>query len=487
MEKQAKPLALVLSVIATLGGLLFGYDTAVISGAVGSIDANFIDPRGLTETAASSLSGMTISSALLGCVLGGAVAGWLADRLGRKRALIVAASLFLLSALGSAMPEIGFGPIGGMGSEALMPFVFYRIIGGIGVGVASLVSPLYIAEIAPKDQRGKLVSFQQIAIVVGMVGVYFVNWAIAEQGDQQWLFSVGWRWMFASEALPAALFLLLLLRAPDTPRWLVMRGRDAEALHVLQRLGAEENPRATLVEIEESLVVRNERLFAFGTLVVMVGLLLSIFQQFVGINAVLYYAPLMFENMGASTNTALMQTVIVGIANVGFTLVATFTVDRWGRKPLMLAGAIIMAVAMLTLGTLFATNTLGLAALVVMVVYIGAFAFSWGPVVWILLSEIFPNSIKGKAMGLAVATQWIANLAVSWSFKVVDGNSALNALFNHGFAYWVYGLMSVLAAFFVWRYVPETKGHSLEAIQELWGRKLPQLDAEEAARVEAIR
>ena len=470
-QTESKTLPVVLTVIATLGGLLFGYDTAVISGAIDSIDANFILPLGLSETARDNLSGLTISSALFGCIIGGAAAGWLADRFGRKPSLILSALMFLVCSIGSAVPELGLGSIGSMGPDALLPFNIYRIIGGIGVGIASMVSPMYIAEIAPKESRGRLVSFNQIAIVVGMVGVYFVNWSIARLGDESWLHAFGWRWMFASEALPSLLFAALLLLVPDSPRWLVMQRRDEEALQVLARLGGTENARTVLGEIEQSLVVSHDRLFAFGGLVVVIGILLSVFQQFVGINAVLYYAPMMFRNMGASTDSALMQTVIVGIANVAFTLIATGTVDRVGRKPLMVAGALVMAVAMLALGTLFAANVLGLMALLAMMLYIAGFAFSWGPVVWVLLAEIFPNPIKGRAMGIAVTAQWIANLLVSWSFKVLDGNSALNAAFHHGFAYWIYGAMSLLAAWFVWRWVPETKELSLEAIQAMWARK----------------
>ena len=324
-QHESKTLPVVLTVIATLGGLLFGYDTAVISGAIDSIDANFILPLGLDETARNNLSGLTISSALFGCIIGGGVAGWLADRFGRKPSLILAALMFLVCSIGSAVPELGLGAIGAMGPDALLPFNIYRIIGGVGVGIASMVSPMYIAEIAPKEKRGRLVSFNQIAIVVGMVGVYFVNWSIARMGDETWLHAFGWRWMFASEALPSVLFAGLLLLVPDSPRWLVMKRRDEEALSVLSRLGEASEARASLVEIEESLVVSHEKLFAFGTLVVVVGILLSIFQQFVGINAVLYYAPMMFKNMGASTDSALLQTVVVGIANVAFTLIATAT------------------------------------------------------------------------------------------------------------------------------------------------------------------
>jgi len=357
-----------------------------------------------------------------------------------------------------------------MGPNALVPFIVYRIMAGVGVGLASMLSPLYIAEIAPPAQRGRLVTYQQIAIVFGMVVVYFVNWAIAAQGDDAWVLSTGWRYMLASCAVPAGLFLLLLLAVPETPRWLVMRGRTDEAHQVLRRLTSDSEARVVLSDIEGSLKATTGRLFAFGGLVIFVGIMLSVFQQLVGINAVLYYAPLMFQNMGASTDSALLQTIIVGVANVAFTIVALVTVDHWGRKPLLILGALMMAVSMITLGFLFSSGHVGMAALVAVVIYIGGFALSWGPVVWVLLSEIFPNSIKSKAMAIAVAAQWIANLFVSWTFKILDGNSVLNSLFNHGFAYWIYGLMSILAALFVYRYVPETKGRTLEAIQHLWHR-----------------
>jgi SP family xylose:H+ symportor-like MFS transporter len=458
-----------LTLIAALGGLLFGYDTAVISGAVAAIDHNFIDPLGLAETAAGSLSGWTVSSALLGCVIGAAVAGPISNAWGRRGGLVISALLFLFGSIGSAYPEFGLGPIGGMGPDALTPFNVYRIIGGVGVGIASMLSPLYIAEISPPSRRGRLVTYQQIAIVVGMTVVYFVNWAIAAQGDDAWVLSTGWRYMLLSEAVPALLFLVLLLAAPETPRWLVMKGRQKEAASVLDRLVTDpQEAKVVLHEINQSLAVSSGRLLAFGPLVIVVGLMLSIFQQFVGINAVLYYAPLMFSNMGASTDSALLQTIIVGIANIIFTLVALVTVDRLGRKPLLILGGLMMAVSMLSLGFLFHSGHVGTFALIAVVAYIAGFALSWGPVVWVLLAEIFPNAIKGKAMALAVAAQWIANLFVSWSFKILDGNSTLNAMFNHGFSYWIYGVMSLLAAAFVWRYVPETKGQRLEAIQGLW-------------------
>ena len=470
--QSATSLVTGLTFVATLGGLLFGYDTAVISGAVSSIDANFIDPLHLSETARSSLSGWTVSSALFGCIIGAVVAGWIGNALGRKGGLLVAGALFLISALGSAYPEIGLGPIGTMGPKALTPFILYRILCGVGVGIASMLSPLYIAEIAPSQIRGRLVSFNQLAIVLGMLLVYFVNWAIASQGDDEWIRTTGWRLMLASEAIPALLFLVLLLRVPDTPRWLVMKGRSERALVLLTRLVGFDEARATVAEIEGTLIVRTPaagaRLFAFGPLVIVAGIMLSLFQQLVGINAVLYYAPLMFKNMGSATNTALWQTIIVGFANVIFTVVAILTVDRLGRKPLLIGGALVMAGAMIALGFLFQAKAVGTFALIAVVVYIAGFALSWGPVTWVLLSEMFPNAIKNKALAIAVAAQWVANLLVSWSFKIVDGNSTLNASFNHGFAYWIYGGMGLLAAAFVYLYVPETKRRTLEGIQQLW-------------------
>jgi SP family xylose:H+ symportor-like MFS transporter len=275
--------------------------------------------------------------------------------------------------------------------------------------------------------------------------------------------------MLASEAVPSIIFLVLLMFVPDTPRWFVMRGQSERALAELRRVTNDADARSIVSDIEHTLKTPVAPLFSFGTAVVLVGIMLSVFQQLVGINAVLYYAPLMFSNMGATTNSALLQTIVVGAANTIFTVVAITTVDRLGRKPLLIIGALIMAVSMIALGCLFNAKSVGFGALVAVVAYIGGFALSWGPVVWVLLSEMFPNSIKGKALAIAVAAQWGANLFVSTTFKILDGNSVLNALFNHGFAYWIYGAMSILAALLVLWYVPETKGKTLEAIQDLWG------------------
>jgi len=462
---------LLLTLVATLGGLLFGYDTAVISGTVGSLDSFFVKPFGLNEMAANSRLGLVVSSALIGCVIGGISGGLVSKKLGRKKGLVLAALLFLFSALGSAMPELFIRPIGKADHTFIYIFMVYRIIGGIGVGLASMLSPLYIAEIAPAHIRGKLVSMNQFAIILGMLTVYFVNYYISQQGDDSWLHTVGWRWMFASETIPAALFLLMLLFVPDTPRSLVLKSRPEKALEVLTKVNGIEKAKVILADIQNTVTSNSGKLFSFGIPVILIGLSLAIFQQFVGINVVLYYAPEIFKSMGSGTDTALLQTIIVGAVNLLFTVLAILTVDKFGRKPLMIIGALGMSLAMFALGGAFFTKSLGAFAILCMLVYVASFAMSWGPVVWVLLSEIFPNKIRGKAMAVAVAVQWAANYLVSWSFPIMDKNSYLLEQFNHGFSYWIYGLLSFIAMIVVWKFVPETKGKTLEEMENLWKRK----------------
>ncbi|MGJ8733334.1 MAG: D-xylose transporter XylE [Cellulophaga sp.] len=460
-----------LTLVATLGGLLFGYDTAVISGTVSSLEQFFVLPFGLTETAANARLGFLVSSALIGCIIGGVFGGLISKILGRRKGLILAASLFLVSAIGSAMPELFVKPIGEADHTFMYIFILYRIIGGIGVGLASMLSPLYIAEIAPANKRGKLVSMNQFAIIFGMLIVYFVNYFISSQGDDTWLNTVGWRWMFASEIIPASLFLFLLFFVPDTPRSLVLKYNTKKALDVLTKVNGEREAVLILDQIKNTVTNHSAKLFSYGIPVIIIGVLLSVFQQFVGINVVLYYAPEIFKSMGSGTDAALLQTIIVGAINLLFTVLAIQTVDKIGRKPLMIIGAISMAIAMFTLGTAFYTSSLGVFALACMLVYVAGFAMSWGPVAWVLLAEIFPNNIRGKALAVAVAAQWIANYFVSWTFPMMDKNSYLIEKFNHGFAYWIYGLMGVLAALFVWKFIPETKGKTLEEMNDLWENK----------------
>lgn len=459
------------TLVATLGGFLFGYDTAVISGTVGSLNQFFIIPMGLPETTANSLLGFVVSSALIGCIVGGLIGGIVSQRIGRKRGLMLAAALFFISALGSALPEMGFRAIGEGDHTFVWHFVFYRFIGGIGVGLASMLSPMYIAEIAPAKIRGRLVSFNQFAIIFGMLVVYFVNYGIALQGNEAWLNTTGWRWMFASELIPATIFLVLLYFVPETPRYLVIKGKDDKALEILEKINEKPKAREILDEIKNTIVSHSGKIFSYGTAIIVVGILLSVFQQFVGINVVLYYAPLIFANMGHTTDSALLQTIIVGFINLTFTVVAILSVDKIGRKPLMIIGAAGMAFFMFALGFAFYFQALGLGALIFMLGYVAFFAVSWGPVVWVLLSEIFPNSIRGTAMAIAVAAQWIANFLVSWTFPIMDKSTFLVEQFNNGFAYWIYGVMGLLAAVFVWKFVPETKGKTLEEMEELFRKK----------------
>ncbi len=458
-----------ITLIATLGGLLFGYDTAVISGTVGALKSFFIMPQGLDELAANSLLGFTVSSALIGCIIGGLSGGLIAKRFGRRKGMIFAAILFLISAIGSSIPEIGFAKIGSGSHIHLTQFLIYRVIGGIGVGLASMLSPMYIAEMAPANKRGSLVSWNQFAIIFGMLIVYFVNYFIATQGDDTWLNTVGWRWMFASESIPAITFLILLKFAPESPRWLVLNNRENSGLKILENINGKAKAEEILRDIKSSIEHHvSAKLLSFGALLIVIGVLLSVFQQFVGINVVLYYAPEIFRTMGSDTDSALLQTIIVGIINLSFTVVAIKTVDKFGRKPLQIIGALAMAVSMFALGFAFFTDNVGTIALIFMLTYVAAFALSWGPVTWVLLAEIFPNKIRGKALAIAVAAMWIANLLVSWTFPMMNNSTYLSNTFNHGFAYWVYGLMGLFAAFFVWKWVPETKGKSLEEIEKLW-------------------
>lgn len=471
MEKSNRKYLMSLTLTATLGGLLFGYDTAVISGTVGSLEAFFILPFGLDELSSNTRLGFVVSSALIGCILGGISGGLISKKLGRKNGLILAALLFLISAMGSAMPEIFIKPVGEADHTFFSIFIIYRIIGGIGVGLASMLSPLYIAEIAPAASRGKLVSMNQFAIIFGMLVVYFVNYSISLQGDENWLNQIGWRWMFASEVIPASLFLFFLLFVPDTPRSLVMKGRSKQALVVLEKVNGSAKAKAILEEIKGSFQQHSGKLFSFGFSVIIIGILLSVFQQFVGINVVLYYAPEIFKSMGSATDTALLQTIVVGAVNLIFTVLAIQTVDRFGRKPLMLLGAAGMAISMFALGTAFFSKAMGLFSLICMLVYVASFAMSWGPVTWVLLSEIFPNKIRGRAMALAVTAQWVSNYLVSWTFPMMDKNSLLIEKFNHGFSYWIYGVMGLLALIVVWKFVPETKGKTLEEMEQLWSDK----------------
>jgi SP family xylose:H+ symportor-like MFS transporter len=432
------------------------------------LDSFFIQPYHFSDTIAHTLLGVMVSGALLGCIVGSALGGYCSHKFGRRQSLIFAAVLFTCSGIGSAMPELGFAMPGTGDHTFLFQFIVYRIIGGIGVGLASMLSPMYIAEIAPASIRGKLVSWNQLAIVSGMLVVYFVNFTITRQGDAAWNEQTGWRWMFASSAIPAVLFLIGLLFVPESPRWLVMQGKEEKAANILKsiHLGAViQEEIASIRSSVEKVVVKGLK---FGWRIWVAGLLLSAFQQLVGIQVMLYYAPEIFKSMGQNTDSAMLQTVLVGAVNVVFTLVAIYTVDRYGRKPLLLLGSICMAFFMCVLAVCFYTHNLDMIALVCVLGFVASFSFSWGPVTWVLLSEMFPNAVRSRLMSVAVAVQWITNYVVSSTFPLLDKNEWLVNTFNHAFSFGLFGIMAALSCVFAWKFIPETKGKTLEEMEQIW-------------------
>lgn len=447
--------------VAIIGGLLFGYDTAVVSGAEKGLQGFFQGATDFVYT--DALHGITSSSALIGCVLGGLLSGFFANTLGRRNSLRLAALLFFLSALGSYYPEFLFFEYGKPTKDLLIMFNFYRVIGGLGVGLASAVCPMYIAEIAPAKIRGTLISCNQFAIIFGMLVVYFVSYLIrlniAEANES--MEAVSWRRMFVSEAIPAGIFGLLLFFVPMTPRYLVLTGRYNKAFSVLARINGKKEADIILESIKNTSKEKSERLFAYGWLVIFIGVALSIFQQAIGINVVLYYAPRIFETMGASGDASMLQTVVMGFVNILFTLIAIATVDRFGRKPLLIIGSIGMLTGMVALSIFSFTESIGVAALVSIIIYTASFMMSWGPICWVLIAEIFPNTIRGKAVAIAVAAQWIANFTVSSTFISLSAWSV-------GGTYLIYAFFSLLSAIFVWKLVPETKGKTLEDMTNLW-------------------
>jgi SP family xylose:H+ symportor-like MFS transporter len=459
--KQNKFFIIGITLVATLGGLLFGYDTAVISGAVDPLKAFFQLDAEHYGNLATFYHGATVSSALLGCILGGAISGIFATRFGRKKTLIIASILFFISAVGSGYPEMIFFNSGTAISTLLVSFNIYRIIGGIGVGLASAICPMYIAEMAPADIRGKLVSWNQFAIILGMLIVYFVNYFIVFGKDPVWINATGWRYMFVSESFVAATFGILLFFVPETPRYLALNHNDTKALSILTKINGTQKAQAILAEIKETVHEKVENVLTYGWKVLIIGILLSVFQQAVGINVVLYYAPSIFKGLGFGNDAAMWQTVIMGFVNIIFTLVAIFTVDKFGRKPLLIIGSTGMAIGMFAIGALAHLQIIGLSTLVFIVIYTAAFMMSWGPICWVLISEIFPNTIRGKAVAIAVAAQWIANFIVSSTFPMLEA-------FSITFTYVLYGVMSVLSALFVWKMVPETKGKTLEEMEHIW-------------------
>ena len=459
-EQGSKAYLISIVMVAVLGGLLFGYDTAVISGAEKGLQAFFKTAQDFDYT--DGWHGFTSASALIGCIIGSAISGFLATNLGRKKSLIIAGLLFFISALGSMDPEFLFFEYGTPSYSLLIMFNIYRVIGGVGVGLASAICPMYIGEVAPSNIRGMLVSWNQFAIIFGQLVVYFVNFFILGDHIQP-----------LGEAVPAGLFALLICFVPETPRYLVSIGQDKKAEGILAKINGASKAAQIIQDIKDTMVVKTEKLMTYGALCIFVGIMLSVFQQAVGINAVLYYAPRIFGDMGM--DDPMMLTVFMGIINISFTLVAVFTVEKLGRKPLLITGSLGMALGAFGVAVTFGNDSLALVTAASLLVYSASFMFSWGPITWVLIAEIFPNTIRGGAVAIAVAFQWISNFIVSSSFvpmfnmHLTEGDD-----FGHWFTYGLYGIICVIAALFVWRLVPETKGKTLEDMSKMWKDRLAQ-------------
>jgi SP family arabinose:H+ symporter-like MFS transporter len=440
---------LLLTLAAAFGGFLFGYDTAVIAGAIGFLRAHFSLSAGLTGWAASSV--------LVGCMFGALLGGPVGDKIGRKPSLLLCALLFALSSVASAIPQ------------TLGEFAWARFAGGMAIGAASILSPIYIAEVSPEKIRGRLVALYQLAIVIGILTVYFVNLQIQRLGNESWNIDSGWRWMFASLVVPSALFGLLLVFVPESPRWLMKRGSKNQAWQILVKIGGKRNADEELTRIEASLQEEEgswKEIFSSGySRALVIGSLLAVFSQFSGINSIMYYAPEIFKAAGSGTDSAFVQTVTVGAVNLIFTFVAILFVDKAGRKPLLIAGTSIQAISLSMVGYLFQTGSQGWPLLISILSFTAAFNMALGPISWIVNSEIFPTKLRGRAMGITTFLLWFACYLVSQTFPMLIDQIGPASTF------WLYALFSIITMVFVITMVPETKGRTLEEIESSWRRK----------------
>jgi len=437
-----------ISIVAAIGGLLFGFDTAVVSGAIGFMEERF----SLNDFQV----GWAVSSLIVGCIVGAGFAGVLSDKFGRKRVLIVAALLFIISCIGSSIPESFSG------------YIVARIIGGLGIGLTSTLCPLYNAEIAPARYRGRLVALNQLATVTGIFVVYFVNLWISNSGDHAWQVESAWRWMFGVGTIPGLIFLIALFFVPESPRWLMKQGKREQALAILNKVHGSEMAQHEVTEIEQSF---NQKKGTFSELfsnpalrvALTVGIILAVMQQVTGINAVMYYAPEIFKQAGAGTNAALVQTILVGFINFLFTILSIWLIDKVGRKQLLLVGSAGMAISLIVISIAFqsieSNSTL---LLIFLLIYVASFAVSLGPVVWVIMSEIFPNHVRGIATAIASMSLWIADYIVSQSFP------SLIATIGPSITFAIFAVLSIFTFFFSWKKVPETKDVELEQIDKLW-------------------
>lgn len=445
-----------ISIVSALGGLLFGYDWVVIGGAKPFYEKFFHIATN------PSAQGWAMSSALLGCLVGAVVSGSLSELLGRKKLLITAALLFTISAIGTGA------------SNVLTWFIFFRILGGIGIGIASNLSPVYIAEISPANMRGKFVSINQLTIVVGILAAQITNWQIANPVPSgatnleilnSWNGQMGWRWMFWAETIPAGLFFILMFFIPGSPRWLVKNGSHQKVKDILGKIGGKKYARDELVDIKETLKDETGKVDFHHLLeprirkVLIIGIVLAAFQQWCGINVIFNYAEEVFSAAGYAVSDILFNIVITGSVNLVFTFVALYTVDLIGRKKLMLLGSSGLAIIYAFIGLFYLIGISGWPMLLLVVSAIGCYAMTLAPVTWVVLSEIFPNKIRGAAMAIATFSLWAASFLLTYTFPL------LNDLLNASGTFWLYGIICVLGFLFILRNLPETMQMSLEDIE----------------------
>lgn len=446
MSQKSRAFVIFISSVAAIGALLYGYDTAFISGAIGFMQSHF--------GFGAAMEGFVVSSILIGGALGVLFSGSLSDKIGRRKVLAISGLIFGVATIICAI------------ANSLSIIIASRMFGGLGIGAASVLSVAYISEVAPPSIRGRLATLYQFAVAVGIIGAYFVNLAVVSFGTQKWEVSTGWRYMLIAGAIPAFLYFVFLLFVPESPRWLQMSGRETEAFQVLERINGTEIARQELNDIKKSTEQHtrslSEVLKPGVKRALVVGIVLAVLQQFVGINAIIYYAPQVFQAAGAHGNTAFEVTVLIGVAGFLGILCSMWLIDKVGRKPLLLFGATVMALALIGVGIAFNAHASAYLTIGLIFLFLFGFNISVGPIVWVLLSEIFPNLTRGLAMSIATFFMWVANWVVSQSFPVLLNKVGLSECF------WIYAVFCIVTFVFVLRSVVETKNKSLEEIEKLW-------------------
>ncbi|MFV0589940.1 MAG: sugar porter family MFS transporter [Draconibacterium sp.] len=456
-HKFNKRFILGITVVSAMGGLLFGYDWVVIGGAKPFYERFF------EITQSANLQGWAMSSALIGCLFGASLSGYLSDRFGRKLPLIVAAFLFTLSAIGTGAVN------------HFTPFIIFRVLGGLGIGMASAISPMYIAEVSPAPMRGRLVAVNQLTIVIGILAAQIVNYLIAQKVPdgasdaliaQSWNGQMGWRWMFWAEIVPAFTFFILAFFIPESPRYLAKSGKLEASLKILEKIGGAAYAKSEEAQITETLQHASQKIDWQAIRakkirpILILGIVLAVFQQWCGINVIFNYAEEVFTSAGYSVSDMLLNIVITGSVNLVFTLVAMRMIDSWGRRKLMLLGASGLAIIYLFLGGSYFWEIQGLVILILVVLAIAVYALTLAPVTWVVLSEIFPNRVRGAAMAIATTALWIASFVLTYTFPI------LNKLLNASGTFWLYAIISFAGFLFVLKKLPETKGKSLEEIEK---------------------